>query len=479
MLFAGFSPTVQKKEEINLYSFGIRFVICNVLIIFFIGIIIAFKRLFKKYLSERIQYNIWFLLFVLLAVPFLPIRPINLMDILSKLTSFKEILAQSTDTLMQTLETTKQVYSFDRMNDFAVSISSKTPSFLNILLLSVWILGMFVMVIFVIRSQKHLYRIKQSALPVQSKQVQDLFNECLFEMKIKTQIPIYSTMFLKSPITVGLIRPKIYIPIHVISDFNKKDMRYMFLHELQHCRYKDTFINHLSNITGIVYWFNPFVWYALKEMRLEREIACDSSVLQMLDETDYEDYGNTLINFAEKISLSPFPFANGIGGNIEQMKRRIFNIANFQPQSFYRKIRGVAIYILVASILLAMSPILSIFAAEQNSYDFNNYIKNITYINLSSEFEGLKGSFVLYDTNADNWKIYNEDNASERITPNSTYKIYDALLGLETGVISPEQSKMTWDGEDYPFDVWETDQDLNSAMQSSVNWYFQTIDSLV
>ncbi len=29
----------------------------------------------------------------------------------------------------------------------------------------------------------------------------------------------------------------------------------------------------------------------------------------------------------------------------------------------------------------------------------------------------------------------------------------------------------------FPFPSWEADQDLNSAMQNSVNWYFQAIDS--
>ena len=37
----------------------------------------------------------------------------------------------------------------------------------------------------------------------------------------------------------------------------------------------------------------------------------------MLEEDAYEDYGNTLINFAEKVSLSPFPFAAGLGGKHE------------------------------------------------------------------------------------------------------------------------------------------------------------------
>ena len=58
----------------------------------------------------------------------------------------------------------------------------------------------------------------------------------------------------------------------------------------------------------------------------------------------------------------------------------------------------------------------------------------------------------------------------------STYKIYDALFGLEEQIITPQDSFMAWDGRKYPFDAWNADQDLHSAMQSSVNWYFQKID---
>ncbi len=51
-------------------------------------------------------------------------------------------------------------------------------------------------------------------------------------------------------------------------------------------------------------------------MRNDREIACDTSVLEMLNENTYEEYGNTLINFAEKVSLAHFPFAAGLGSMI-------------------------------------------------------------------------------------------------------------------------------------------------------------------
>ena len=68
------------------------------------------------------------------------------------------------------------------------------------------------------------------------------------------------------------------------------------------------------------------------------------------------------------------------------------------------------------------------------------------------------------------------EQATLRISPNSTYKIYDALFGLEEGIISPDDSFMSWNGINYPFETWNMDQNLSSAMSSSVNWYFQEID---
>ena len=76
----------------------------------------------------------------------------------------------------------------------------------------------------------------------------------------------------------------------------------------------------------------------------------------------------------------------------------------------------------------------------------------------------------------DAWSIHDIDHATLRVAPNSTYKIYTALFGLEDGVITPENTFIAWDGKNYPFDTWNTDQTLPSAMRNSVNWYFQSLN---
>ena len=460
-------------------NFGIRFFLCNIFICIIIGFLIIVKRAFKNYLTSRMQFNLWFLLLGILAVPFVPFRPASFTQIFALLGVWKNAVSSDKGTITDGVLNPNISGAVNQMNDFALSVSRETPSIIGLILCGVWLVGILAMILLVIKSVFRLNAMKKSALPLQNKTVRILYHNCLREMNMKKNIPVYSTAFLKSPIIVGLFSPRIYLPIHLISDFNAADMRYMLLHELQHYRHKDALASYLMNFFGVLYWCNPCVWYALKEMRNEREVACDTSVLKLLDESDYENYGNTLINFAEKVSLTPFPFAAGISGNMKQMQQRIANISSYKKPSVFRKLKGFTAFVTIGVILFALAPMLSTYAAEQSLYQWSIPAEKVSTIDLSAYFSGYEGSFVLYDLNGDTWNIYDMEQATLRTAPDSTYKIYDALFGLEEGVIAPNDSFMAWNETDYPFEAWNADQDLYSAMQSSVNWYFQEIDKQI
>ena len=458
-------------------DWSIHFLISNILICIFTLVIIGTKKLLKKYLSAATQYHLWFLLFLLLAVPFFPVQ-IHGSQLFSWLHFFQTDsgLNSGTDTLSK-LTSNTQNNLLNQVNDFSVSISSRFSGGLNTILFLIWIMGVMIMAVFTLHSLNYVRSIKRSALPLQNQQVKTIYYDCLKELKTSHQVPVYSTAFLKSPVLIGIIHPRIYIPIHLISELNPDDMRFMLLHELQHYRHKDTLIGFLMVISNILYWFNPFVWYALKEIHCDRELACDSAVLQMISTDEYQAYGMTLINFAEKLSSFSSPLAVGMSGNFRQMKRRILNIAIFRKETLYQKMRALIIYLVISAVFIGCTPILSIGASTQDVYHFHDADKNISLLDVSTIFGSFDGSFVLYDNHLDSWKIYNLEEANKRIPPDSTYKIYDALLGLESGIITPEHSSMAWNGEHFSYSAWENDQDLNSAMQNSVNWYFQTMDS--
>lgn len=457
-------------------GFMIRFLICNILLCGIIGILLLMKRILKNSLSSRMQYNLWFLLLGLLSIPFLPFRFFKLSELFVWLRNLSLVpVAKAESTAAQTFHV-DIADSKNWMEDFAISVNRETPSIVGYLLLALWILGIIAMLILVIRSALRLRTLKNSALPLQSPKIHRLYKHCISDSGITKHIPIYSTAFLKSPVIVGFWKPCIYLPIHLISDDNETDIRYMLLHELQHYKHKDGIANYLMNLAGIVYWFNPLVWYALKEMRNDREIACDTSVLKLLESDDYVSYGNTLINFAEKISLSPFPFASGISGNMKQMKRRILNIVSYEKPTLQKKLKSITAFLLTSILLFGLAPFVSIYAADENHYQWNTSSKNCSQIDLSKYFGEYEGSFVLYDLQKDIWKIHDIERATLRVAPNSTYKIYNALFGLENGIITPGNSLIDWNGNTYPFEAWNADQTLSSAMSTSVNWYFACID---
>ena len=457
-------------------NFMIRFLICNVFISGIIIILLISKLIFKNNLSSRMQYNLWLLLLGLLAVPFIPFRLVSFPQISSWLRSVRNYSASHADVGTNNVMDTGLSGTTNWMNNFALSVNKDTPSVTGYILLGIWIVGMLAMMILIIKSSLRLRTIKRSALSLQNPEVRRLYNKCLNEIKIAKNIPVYSTAFLKSPIIVGLLKPCIYLPIHLISDYHESDMRYMLLHELQHYRHKDAIANYLMNFAGVLYWFNPFVWFALREMRNDREVACDTSVLKMLEEDDYENYGNTLINFIEKVSISPFPFAASLSGNMKQIKRRIINIASYEKPTFYKKLKGMTAFILTTVLIMGLTPFISTYAADESHYQWKSSSENISYVDFSKYFGKYEGSFVLYDLGNDAWSIHDIEHATLRVAPDSTYKIYDALFGLEEGVITPEDSFIAWNGKNYPFETWNSDQTLQSAMTSSVNWYFQAID---
>ena len=457
-------------------DFMIRFLICNILLCGIIGIFLLMKHILKNSLSSRMQYNLWFLLLGLLAVPFLPFRFFKLSEIFVWFKSLNLVPTAKTETTVGPTFHTNIADAQNWMEDFILSVNRETQSIIGYLLLALWLSGIIAMLILIIRSALRLHILKKSALPLQSHKVQQLYQRCLNDTDITKTVPIYSTAYLKSPVIVGFLEPCIYLPIHLIADDNETDIRYMLLHELQHYKHKDGIANYLMNLAGIIYWFNPLIWYALKEMRNDREIACDTSVLKLLKSEDYIAYGNTLINFAEKISLTPFPFASGSSGNMQQMKRRILNIASYERPNLQKKLKSITAFLLISILLLGLTPFVSTYAADENHYHWNTSSKNCSEIDFTHYFGKYEGSFVLYDLKKDTWKIHDMERATLRVSPNSTYKIYNALFGLEKDIITPENSFIKWNGIPYPFEAWNADQTLPSAMNASVNWYFGYID---
>jgi beta-lactamase class D len=94
---------------------------------------------------------------------------------------------------------------------------------------------------------------------------------------------------------------------------------------------------------------------------------------------------------------------------------------------------------------------------------------------LTPYFQNYKGSFVLYDLNNRYYIKHNEAGSTERFSPCSTFKIFNSLAALESGVIKDENEVIKWDSVDRGRPEWNKDHTLRSAFQVSAVWFYQEL----
>jgi len=91
-------------------------------------------------------------------------------------------------------------------------------------------------------------------------------------------------------------------------------------------------------------------------------------------------------------------------------------------------------------------------------------------------FGDLDGSLVLIDCSSGQTKTYRPEAAATRLPPCSTFKIVNALIGIEEGiVVSPQQSFYQWDGVERSIPTWNQDLTFRDAFQASCVPAFQQL----
>ena len=96
---------------------------------------------------------------------------------------------------------------------------------------------------------------------------------------------------------------------------------------------------------------------------------------------------------------------------------------------------------------------------------------------LADIFQGFDGTFIMYDEGADRYTVFSKTLSETRLPPCSTFKVFHALIGLDSGVLDRDDARtlMKWNGKPSSIAAWNHDQTLASAMRHSVVWYFQRV----
>jgi beta-lactamase class D len=103
----------------------------------------------------------------------------------------------------------------------------------------------------------------------------------------------------------------------------------------------------------------------------------------------------------------------------------------------------------------------------------NNNITEDKKLKVYFDSAGVTGCFGLFDNAENNFSIYNLPRYRDSAyTPASTFKIVNALIGVQTGVITDENMVIKWDGIKRWNEDWNKDLTMKEAFAvSSVPWF--------
>lgn len=92
-----------------------------------------------------------------------------------------------------------------------------------------------------------------------------------------------------------------------------------------------------------------------------------------------------------------------------------------------------------------------------------------------SLFGDARGCFTMRNMGTGETFEMGGDECAERTLPASTFKVPNAIIALDSGVLKDEKTVLKWDGEKRWNEDWNRDHALPTSMWHSVVWFYQVI----
>jgi beta-lactamase regulating signal transducer with metallopeptidase domain len=110
--------------------------------------------------------------------------------------------------------------------------------------------------------------------------------------------PICESELVAVPVTVGIARPTVMLPVGWRLWSNEK-LRGVLAHELAHVRRRDPVVGFLAHINRCIFWFHPLAWWLERKLAVAAEHACDAAAVRELGQA--QPYAETLLDMAELV----------------------------------------------------------------------------------------------------------------------------------------------------------------------------------
>lgn len=138
----------------------------------------------------------------------------------------------------------------------------------------------------------------------------------------KTSDGCYGGACVTAPFTLGILRPRVYLP----DDLQGTARQAVLLHEQTHIRRRDPLTKPLFYAVACLHWFNPLAWLAFYTFERDMEAACDEAAVRGRPLPERNAYCESLLHFAVQGRSIPGSLAFGQGS----VKERIVHLLHYR-----------------------------------------------------------------------------------------------------------------------------------------------------
>ena len=227
--------------------------------------------------------------------------------------------------------------------DEVVASAQAIPLSLAFYLFCLWTISVLVWAGVTLWKNAAFHRALSLAVPV------DLARE-VGSLNRARDMKVYAKASLRSPLLVGIVKPRLYLPSHW-SSWSPEELRGVVAHEVAHRDNRDIWVLIFQGIAMALFCVNPLIWLLNRRLTFLRELRCDEAVLRETNLTPAE-YGRLLFGFVDRRPALSALYFNERG---TALKKRLEHVLNFKDDNVKRSKWQLAIPILLGLAIVPFS----------------------------------------------------------------------------------------------------------------------------
>jgi beta-lactamase regulating signal transducer with metallopeptidase domain len=191
-----------------------------------------------------------------------------------------------------------------------------------------WLIGVTVLSARTLGGLMFARRLKRrGARPVEERW-RELAADVARRLSVSAPVRILESTLVLVPTAVGWLRPAILLPASAFTGLTPQQLEAILAHELAHVRRHDYLVNLLQTAVETLLFYHPAVWWVSRQIRSEREQACDDMVVSVTG--DVLTYARALTKVERLRDTAPRLALAADGGSL---RARVLRLVEGTPRA--------------------------------------------------------------------------------------------------------------------------------------------------